>query len=145
MAGSPRVHQPDARDFGGIRRHHGEYLIDMARAYDLAEHHFYRERMNADGQPRPWRLADLEDFAAMADRMVAIVKTLQPSMLVLRRDLAVPFAMTLEAAGVQLADCVRWVAVSEVEGAISRGEAEQASARLGVPVWRILRSDAAFL
>jgi hypothetical protein len=77
--------------------------------------------------------------------MVAIIKTLQPSMLILRRDLAVPLPMALEAAGMKLADCLRWVAISEVEGAISRGEAEQASARLGVPVWRIIRSDAAFL
>lgn len=221
----------------------------MARANDLAEYRFYRERLGADSQPRPWALADLEDFAAsnstdpfagrvrdglapkfalqleataepsiwialeppeldrwagviermwkrwgtspgetiaffeygssplvllassgyvgylrrgaaerlgltticndgvaaMASRMVAIVETLKPSMLIVRRDLAVPFAMALEAAGVNLADRVRWIAISEVEGAISRAEAEQISARLGVPVWRILRSDAAFL
>lgn len=221
----------------------------MARAQDMAEYRFYRARLGADNQPRPWGLADLEDFAAsnsadpfagrlrdglvpkfalqleatadpsiwialeppeldrwagviermwtrwgtspgetiaffeygssplvllassgyvgylrrgaaerlsltsicndgvaaMAGRMVAIVETLKPSMLIVRRDLAVPLAMALEAVGVSLADRVRWVAVSEVEGAISRSEAEQLSARLGVPVWRILRSDAAFL
>jgi len=221
----------------------------MARAQDLAEYRFYRERLGADNRPLPWGLADLEDFAAsnatdpfagrvrngivpkfalqleatedpsiwialdppeldrwasviermwtrwgtspsetiaffeygssplvllassgyvgylrrgaadrlgltsicndgvavMAGRMVAIVETLKPSMLIVRRDLAVPFAMALEAGGVSLADRVRWVAISEVEGAISRAEAEQLSARLGVPVWRILRSDAAFL
>ena len=44
-----------------------------------------------------------------------------------------------------LAGRVRWLAISEVEGAVSRTEAVQFSARLGVPVWRILRSDAAFL
>ena len=86
-----------------------------------------------------------DGVAAMSVRMVAIVETLHPSMLILRRDLAIPFAMSLEAAGVKLTDRVRWVAISEVEGAISRTEAEQLSARLGVPVWRILRSDAAFL
>ena len=86
-----------------------------------------------------------DGVAAMADRMVAIVETLRPSMLILRRDLAVPFAMALEAVGMNLTDCVRWVAISEVEGAISRAESEQISARLGVPAWRILRSDAAFL
>jgi hypothetical protein len=86
-----------------------------------------------------------DGVAAMAARMVAIVETLRPSMLILRRDLVVPFAMALEATGVHLADRVRWVAVSEVEGAISRAEAAQVSSRLGVPVWRILRSDAAFL
>jgi hypothetical protein len=86
-----------------------------------------------------------DGVAAMAPRMVAIIETLRPSMLILRRDLAVPFAMALEASGVRLADCVRWVAVCEVEGAISRTEADQLSARFGVPLWRILRSDAAFL
>jgi hypothetical protein len=86
-----------------------------------------------------------DGVAAMAARMVAIVETLRPSTLILRRDLTLPFAMALEAAGVNLANRVRWVAVSEVEGAISRAEAAQISARLSVPVWRILRADAAFL
>jgi phenylacetate-coenzyme A ligase PaaK-like adenylate-forming protein len=85
-----------------------------------------------------------DGVAAMAGRMVTIVETLRPSMLVVRRDVATPFAMALETAGVELANRVRWVAVSEVEGAVSRTEAEQISARLGAPVWRVLRSDAAF-
>jgi phenylacetate-coenzyme A ligase PaaK-like adenylate-forming protein len=85
-----------------------------------------------------------DGVAAMAGRMVTIVETLRPSMLVVRRDLAVPFAMALEAAGVNLANRVRWVAVCEVEGALSKTDADQISARLGVPVWRVLRSDAAF-
>ncbi len=86
-----------------------------------------------------------DGVAAMASRMVAIIETLKPSMLTLRRDLAVPLAMALEASGVSLAGRIRWLAISEVEGAISRTESAQLSARLGVPVWRILRSDAAFL
>ena len=221
----------------------------MTRTQHLEEYRFYRERMTADGLPRPWNLADLEDFAtehpndpfagrvrdglmpkfalqleatgdpsiwvalepaeldrwarvvarmwerwgaspgetiaffeygssplvllassgyvgylrrgaaerlglnaicndgvaAMAERMVTIIETVHPSMLILRRDLAVPLAMALEASDVKLGDCVRWIAVSEVEGAISRVEAERLRARFGVPVWRILRSDAAFL
>jgi phenylacetate-coenzyme A ligase PaaK-like adenylate-forming protein len=86
-----------------------------------------------------------DGVAAMADRMVTIVKTLRPSMLIVRRDLAMPFAMALEAAGVKPVNRVRWIALSEVEGAVTRGEAEKLSARFGVPVWRLLRSDAAFL
>jgi len=225
----------------------------MARPHDLAEYRFYRERLTADGQLRPWGITDLEDFAAgnsgdpfagrvrddrvssqvpkfalqlegtadpsiwialdppeldrwagvlarmwtrwgtspaetiaffeygssplvllassgyvgylrrgaadrlsltsicndgvaaMANRMVAIVETLRPSMLILRRDLTMPFAMALEAVGMSLAERVRWIAISEVEGAISRAEAAHLSARLAVPVWRILRADAAFL
>jgi hypothetical protein len=86
-----------------------------------------------------------DGVAAMAARMVSIVEALEPSMLIVRRDLAVPFVMALEAAGVNLADRVRWVAISDVEGCATARETAQLSARLGVAVWRILRSDAAFL
>src|SRR5580693_1950105 len=196
----------------------------MANALELKNLPFYRERIGTDGQPRPWEVADLEDFAtqhpsdpfagrlrdgltpkfslqleatadpsiwvaleppeldrwagivermwtrwgtsrgetiaffeygssplvllassgyvgylrrgaaerlgltsicndgvaAMAGRMVSIVETLRPSMLIVRRDLVMPFALALEGSGVSLPDRVRWVAVSEVEGAISR-------------------------
>ena len=44
-----------------------------------------------------------DGVAAMAARMVAIIETLKPSMLIIRRDLAVPFAMALEASGAPLA------------------------------------------
>ncbi len=86
-----------------------------------------------------------DGVAAMAGRMVTIVEALEPSMLIVRRDLATPFSLALEAAGTNLADRVRWVAISEVEGCTNRRETDQLSARLGVAVWRILRSDAAFL
>jgi hypothetical protein len=86
-----------------------------------------------------------DGVAAMSDRMVRIVETLRPSMMVLRRDLVIPFAMALEAGGVRLEGCLRWAAVSEVEGGLSRSEADQVSQRLGVRVWRIFRADAAFL
>jgi hypothetical protein len=81
----------------------------------------------------------------MANRMVTIIQTLRPSMLIVRRDLAVPFATAVEAAAVNLSTIVRWVAISEVEGSVSQASAAQLSSRLGVTVWRIFRSDAAFL
>jgi len=86
-----------------------------------------------------------DGVAAMAGRMVGIVEALEPSMLIVRRDLAVPFCLALESAGTNLADRIRWLAIAEVEGCANRREADQLSARLGVKVWRILRSDAAFL
>ena len=85
-----------------------------------------------------------DGVAAMAARMVTIVETFRTAMLIVRRDLAVPFAMALEAAGLKLADYLRWMAITEVEGTVSRADSDRISARLGVPVWRILRSDAAF-
>ena len=86
-----------------------------------------------------------DGVATMAARMVSIVETVRPSMLVLRRELAAPFASALEAAGANLAGRLRWVALSEVEGATPRGDANRIAARLGVPVYPILRCDAAFL
>ena len=86
-----------------------------------------------------------DGVAAMADRMVTIIETLKPSMLVIRRDLVVPLATALEASGAKLTGRIRWIAITEVEGAISRADAEKLSTRFGVPVRRILRCDAAFL
>jgi|YelNatPaOPRAMG01_1025707.scaffolds.fasta_scaffold04347_2 phenylacetate-coenzyme A ligase PaaK-like adenylate-forming protein len=86
-----------------------------------------------------------DGVATMAPRMAGIVQTVKPAMLVLRRDLIAPFAAALETAGVALAASVRWAAMSEVEGAVSREQAEAASASLGVRVFRILRCDAIFL
>jgi hypothetical protein len=86
-----------------------------------------------------------DGVASMAARMVTIVETVRPSMLVLRRELAAPFAAALESAGTTLADRVRWAAISEVEGAATRTEGDRIARILGVPVHRILRCDAAFL
>jgi phenylacetate-coenzyme A ligase PaaK-like adenylate-forming protein len=86
-----------------------------------------------------------DGVATMAARMVGIVQSVHPAMLVLRRELVTPFAAALESSAVSLANQVRWVGLSEVEGAPAREEAARVSATLGVPVHRILRCDAGFL
>jgi hypothetical protein len=86
-----------------------------------------------------------DGVATMAPRMVGIVETVKPTMLVLRRDLVAPFVSALETAGVSLAQTVRWAAVSEVEGTVTREQAQAAASSLGVRVLRILRCDAAFM
>jgi hypothetical protein len=86
-----------------------------------------------------------DGVTTMAARMVAIVEAVRPSMLLLRREVVAPFAAALESAGGDLAGRLRWVAISEVEGATPRPEAERIAQRLGVPVHRILRCDPAFL
>ncbi len=86
-----------------------------------------------------------DGVATMAVRMASIVETVGPSMLVLRSELVAPFAAALEAVGDTLAGRVRWVALSEMEGVTPRPEVERAAQRLGVPVYRILRCDPAFL
>lgn len=86
-----------------------------------------------------------DGVATMAPRMAGIVQTIKPTTLVLRRDLIAPFASALDMAGISLAGKTRWVAMSEVEGAVTREQAESASASLGARVLRILRCDAIFL
>ncbi|HXZ82399.1 MAG TPA: hypothetical protein VED84_01455 [Acidimicrobiales bacterium] len=86
-----------------------------------------------------------DGVAAMAPRMAGIVEAVKPAAVVLRADLVAPFASALEASGRVLTGRVRWAAMAEVEGVPTRASAVRAAEALGVPVYRILRSDAAFL
>lgn len=86
-----------------------------------------------------------DGVATMAPRMVTIIEAVHPSMLIIRRDLAAPLISALESAGLSLAGRIRWVAVSEVDGTLTRAEADRIASALGVPVFRIFRSDPAFL
>ena len=86
-----------------------------------------------------------DGVASMAARMVSIVEHVKPTMLMLRRELASPFAAALDASGVTLAGHIRWAALCEVEGASPATEAARVAEALGVPVYRVFRSDAAYL
>jgi len=86
-----------------------------------------------------------DGVATMAARMVGIVETVKPAALILRRDLLAPFAAALDAARVKLAGRVRWIAVSEPEGVPARDEIMRHARVFGVPTYRVLRADAAFI
>lgn len=86
-----------------------------------------------------------DGVATMAARMVSIVEMVRPSMLVLRGELAAPFAAALADAGVSLAGRIRWIAMSEVEGAATPAQRDHVARRLDVPVYRVLRCDPAYL
>lgn len=86
-----------------------------------------------------------DGVATMAPRMVSIVEQVRPSMLILRRELASPFLTAIESSSVAMKGIVRWVGLTEVEGAPPAAEAERLSSALGVPVHRIFRADAAFM
>jgi hypothetical protein len=86
-----------------------------------------------------------DGVATMAARMAGIIETVKPAAVVLRRDLLAPFAGALETAGVKLAGRVRWAAVSEPEGVPAREEVARFAKSFGVPTYRVLRADAAFL
>lgn len=86
-----------------------------------------------------------DGVASMASRMVGILQTVKPTMLILRRDLVAPLAAALDDAHLSLAGRLRWAAVCEPEGATTRAEVDTLAARLGLPLRRILRCDGAFL
>jgi hypothetical protein len=86
-----------------------------------------------------------DGVATMAPRMASIVQSVKPAMLMLRRELAAPFASALDASGVTLAGRIRWIGLCEVEGAAPIAEAQRLASTFGVPVFRVLRSDAAYL
>ncbi len=86
-----------------------------------------------------------DGVATMAPRMASIVANVKPSMLMLRRELAAPFVAALDAGGVTLRGRIRWIGLSEVEGAPPAAETERLHSTFGVPVYRVLRSDTAYL
>ena len=82
--------------------------------------------------------------ASFAGRMSELVRLLRPAAVVLRADVVAPLVAALALRGQDLAESVRWAAVSEVEGAVRRADADRWQQELGVPVRRIARADAAF-
>jgi hypothetical protein len=86
-----------------------------------------------------------DGVATMAPRMVSIVDQVRPSALIIRRELAAPFSAALESSGVTMKGRVRWVGLTEVEGAPSAAECQRLASAFEVPVYRILRADAAFV
>ncbi len=85
-----------------------------------------------------------DGVATMAPRMASIVANVKPSMLIIRRELAAPFAAALDASGATLRG-IRWIGLTEVEGAPPVIETERLRSMFRVPVHRILRCDAAYL
>lgn len=85
-----------------------------------------------------------DGVASMTARMLVILETVRPSALVIRRDLIAPFIDALGTRGLPPGSRLRWAAVSEVEGAATRADAERLEAVVGAPVRRLLRADAAY-
>jgi len=86
-----------------------------------------------------------DGLASLVGRMTEIVRLIRPAALVLRRDVLAPFAEALRVTGVEVADCCRFVAVTEAEDAPGRAEVERHAAAWRVPAHRVLRADAAYL
>lgn len=86
-----------------------------------------------------------DGVASMTARLLGILEAVHPSALVIRRDLIAPFVDALGTRGLPPGSRLRWAAVSEVEGAPARADAERLQAAIGAPVRRLLRADAAYL
>ena len=85
-----------------------------------------------------------DGVASMTARVLVILETVRPAALLVRRDLIAPLVDALGTRGTRSSGDLRWAAVSEVEGPPSAQEAARLSEALGVPVYRLLRADAAF-
>lgn len=85
-----------------------------------------------------------DGLATLAERMVDVLEQLRPTALVARRDVLTPLAEAVALAGAEPARSLRWIAVSEPDGAPPVTGLRPIE-DWGVPVHRILRSDAAFV
>ena len=83
-----------------------------------------------------------DGVASMTGRMLVILETVAPAALVVRRDLVAPLVDALGTRGG--GKSLKFAVVSEVEGAASAKEAARLADRLGVPVRRLARADAAY-
>ena len=85
-----------------------------------------------------------DGVASMAGRMTQILSFVRPAALVVRRDLLAPLADALRTTGPDPRTIVRWIAVTEGDGAPAREPLEKYAELWGVPIRRLLRSDASY-
>jgi phenylacetate-coenzyme A ligase PaaK-like adenylate-forming protein len=84
-----------------------------------------------------------DGVANMSQRAVEILKFIRPRIFFLRSDCLQPFINQVETAAVHVSDYARALVIAECEGALSRKEQTSFEERLGVPVYQMLRIDAA--
>ncbi len=79
----------------------------------------------------------------MSGRAVEILKFFRPRVLFMRRDCLPPFTLEVEHRLSKLSDYTRALVVSDNESIAPREELKGYEKRLGVPIYRLLRIDAA--
>ena len=84
-----------------------------------------------------------DGVANMSQRAVEILKFIRPRIFFLRSDCLQPFINQVETAAVHVSDYARALVIAECEGALSRKQQMSFEERLGVPVYQMLRIDAA--
>jgi phenylacetate-coenzyme A ligase PaaK-like adenylate-forming protein len=84
-----------------------------------------------------------DGVANMSQRAVEILRYVRPRVLFVRTDCLEPLAMEIERQLLPLADYTKALVVAENEGLPSKRDQNTYERRLGVPVYRLLRIDAA--
>ncbi len=79
----------------------------------------------------------------MSRRAVEILKFACPRLLFIRSDCLEPFTVEVEREALRLSDHTNALAVAENEGLLSKRDQNAYERRLGVPIYRLLRVDAA--
>lgn len=79
----------------------------------------------------------------MARRAVDILRFVRPRAFFLRNDCLQPFAAEVEREGLRLSDYTLFLVGVENEGLLSKAEQSAFERKLGVPIYRLLRVDAA--
>lgn len=81
--------------------------------------------------------------ANMSQRAVEIVKLVRPRVLFLRSDCLHPFAAEVERQSLRLSDSINALVAAENEGMLSEADRDAYQKSLAVPIYRLLRIDAA--
>jgi phenylacetate-coenzyme A ligase PaaK-like adenylate-forming protein len=81
--------------------------------------------------------------ANMSERAVEIVKFVRPRVLFVRADCLHPFALEIEKQSLDLSAHIAALVAAENEALLPQAEREMYERRLGVPIYRMLRIDAA--
>ncbi len=84
-----------------------------------------------------------DGLANLSQRAVDIVKFVRPRVLFLRTDCLQPFTHEIGRGSLALSSWVETLVVVENEGVLPRAERDAYQAKLGVPIHRMMRADAA--
>jgi phenylacetate-coenzyme A ligase PaaK-like adenylate-forming protein len=81
--------------------------------------------------------------ANLSQRAVDIVRFVRPRVLFLRAECLHPFAAEIENRSVSLSSCLEALVLVDNEAVVSASSRDSYQAQLGVPIYRLLRADAA--
>ncbi|MBI4487751.1 MAG: hypothetical protein HY694_01580, partial [Deltaproteobacteria bacterium] len=84
-----------------------------------------------------------DGISNMSQRAVEILRFVRPRVFFLRNDCLRPFVAELEREAIRLSDYTQALVAAENEGVLSKADQDTYERMLGVPIYRLLRIDAA--